>query len=163
LVVADVRQWVIDHVERGAIQRIEIGVNSPVKNLSRKGPPIPDDGLNVNIVSNGVTLRPVDGLPAIRDADLKAHITGRTANVSIAQGAADTPTGRKLTVSDAVFEIADMAPKPVQSKVDRWSGAGGRRDSVLGQVERSFRNLDRSECEQRNDFCRRQPGFADQA
>src|SRR5579863_1474509 len=117
LVVADVRQWVIDHVERGAIQRIEIGVNSPVKNLSRKGPPIPDDGLNVNIVSNGVTLRPVDGLPAIRDADLKAHITGRTANVSIAQGAADTPTGRKLTVSDAVFEIADMAPKPVQSKV----------------------------------------------
>src|SRR5580698_7047241 len=117
LVVADVRQWVIDHVERGGIQRIEIGVNSPVKNLSRKGPPIPDDGLNVSIVANGVTLRPVDGLPAIRDADLKAHITGRTANVSIAQGAADTPTGRKLAVSDAVFEIADMAPKPVQSKV----------------------------------------------
>ena len=117
LVVADVRQWVIDRVERGGIQRIEIGVNSPVRNLSRKGPPIPDDGLNVSIVANGVTLRPVDGLPAIRDADLKAHITGRTANVSIAQGAADTPTGRKLTVSDAVFEIADMAPKPVQSKV----------------------------------------------
>ena len=117
LVVADVRQWVIDRVERGAIQRIEVGVNSPVRNLSRKGPPIPDDGLNVNIVANGVTLRPVDGLPAIRDADLKAHITGRTANVSIGQGAADTPAGRKLSVSDAVFEIADMAPKPVQAKV----------------------------------------------
>jgi hypothetical protein len=117
LVVADVRQWVVDRVERGAIQRIEIGVNSPVKNLSRKGPPIPDDGLNVNIVANGVTLHPVDGLPAIHDADLKAHITGRTANVSIGQGAADTPAGRKLTVSDAAFEIADMAPKPVQSKV----------------------------------------------
>ena len=117
LVVADVRQWVIDRVERGAIQRIEVGVNSPVRNLSRKGPPIPDDGLNINIVANGVTLRPVDGLPSIRDADLKAHITGRTANVSIGQGAADTPAGRKLSVSDAVFEIADMAPKPVQAKV----------------------------------------------
>jgi hypothetical protein len=117
LVVADVRQWVIDRVERGAIQRIEVGVNSPVRNLSRKGPPIPDDGLNVNIVASGVTLRPVDGLPSIRDADLKAHITGRTANVSIGQGAADTQAGRKLNVSDAVFEIADMAPKPVQSKV----------------------------------------------
>jgi len=117
LVVADVRQWVVDRVERGAIQRIEIGVNSPVKNLSRKGPPIPDEGLNVNIVASGVTLRPVDGLPAIRDADLKAHITGRTANVSIAQGAADTPTGRKLNVSDAVFEVPDMAPKPMQAKV----------------------------------------------
>ena len=63
LVVADVRDWVVDRVERGAIQRIEIGVNSPVRNLSRKGPPIPDDGLNVNIVATGVTLRPVDGLP----------------------------------------------------------------------------------------------------
>ena len=117
LIVSDVRQWVVDRVERGAIQRIEIGVNSPVRNLSRKGPPIPDDGLNVNIVANGVTLHPVDGLPSIHDADLKAHITGRTANVSIGQGAADTPAGRKLNVSDAVFEIPDMAPKPVQAKV----------------------------------------------
>jgi len=117
LLVADVRQWVIDRVERGAVQRIEIGVNSPVRNLSRKGPPIPDEGLNVNIVANGVTLRPVDGLPAIRDADLKAHITGRTANVAIGQGAADTPTGRKLNFSDAVFEVPDMAPKPMQAKV----------------------------------------------
>ena len=117
LVVSDVREWVVDRIERGAIQRIEIGVNSPVRNLSRKGPPIPDDGLNVNIVANAVTLRPVDGLPSIRDADLKAHITGRTASVTVGQGAADTPAGRKLNVADAAFEIADMAPKPVQAKV----------------------------------------------
>ncbi len=117
LVVADIRQWVVDRVERGAIQRIEVGVNSPVRNLSRKGPPIPDEGLNVNIVANGVTLRPVDGLPSIRDADLKAHITGRTASVTIGQGAADTPSGRKLNVSDAAFEVPDTFPKPVQAKV----------------------------------------------
>lgn len=117
LVVADIRQWVVDRVERGAIQRIEVGVNSPVRNLSRKGPPIPDEGLNVNIVANGVTLRPVDGLPSICDADLKAHITGRTASVTIGQGAADTPSGRKLNVSDAAFEVPDTFPKPVQAKV----------------------------------------------
>jgi hypothetical protein len=117
LVVSDVREWVVERIERGAIQRIEVGVNSPVRNLSRKGPPIPDDGLNVNIIASAVTLRPVDGLPSIRDADLKAHITGRTASVTIGQGAADTPAGRKLNVSDAAFEIADMAPKPVQAKV----------------------------------------------
>lgn len=117
LVVADVREWVVDRIERGAVQRIEVGVNSPVKNLSRKGPPIPDDGLNINIVASGVTLRPVDGLPSIRDADLKAHITGRSASVTIGQGAADTPAGRKLTVSDAAFEVPDTFPKPVQAKV----------------------------------------------
>jgi hypothetical protein len=108
---------VVERIERGAVQRVEIGVNSPVRNLSRKGPPIPDDGLNVNIVASGVTLRPIDGLPSIRDADLKAHITGRTASVTIGQAAADTPAGRKLNISDAAFEVPDTFPKPVQSKV----------------------------------------------
>ena len=64
LIVPEVREWVIERIERGSLQRIEVGVNSPVKNLSRGGPPIPDDGLDVNIVATGVTLRPVDDLPA---------------------------------------------------------------------------------------------------
>src|SRR6202790_3386234 len=117
LIVPEVREWVIDRVQRGSIQRIEVGVNSPVKNLSRRGPPIPDDGLNVNIVANGVMLRPVDDLPSVRDADLKARVTGRTATVTIGQGAADTPAGRKLTISDFVFEVPDMAPKPAPARV----------------------------------------------
>jgi uncharacterized protein DUF3971 len=112
LVVPEVREWVIDRVDRGTVQRVEIGVNSPVRNLSRKGPPIPEDGLNVNIVANNVTVRPVDDLPSVRDADLKAHVTGRTATVTIGQGIADTPAGRKINISDFVFEVPDMAPKP---------------------------------------------------
>ena len=117
LVVPEVREWVIDRVERGSLQRIEVGVNSPVRNLSRRGPPIPDDGLAVTIVANGVTLHPVDELPLVRDADLKAHVTGRTATVTIGQGTADTPAGRKLNISDFVFEVPDMAPKPAPARV----------------------------------------------
>src|SRR3984893_16599178 len=70
LIVPGVGEGVVDGVEHGSFQRIEIGVNSPVHNLSRRGPPIPDDGLSVNIVASGVTLRPVDGLPPGGDADL---------------------------------------------------------------------------------------------
>jgi hypothetical protein len=117
LIVPEVREWVVGRVERGAIQRIEIGVNSPFRNLSRRGPPIPDDGLAVNIVASGVALRPVDDLPLVRDADLKAHVTGRTATVTIGQGAADTPAGRKLNISDFVFEVPDLAPKPIPARV----------------------------------------------
>src|SRR6266446_1346746 len=117
LIVPEVREWVIERIERGSVQRIEVGVNSPVRNLSRRGPPIPDDGLAVNIVASGVTLRPVDELPSVRDADLKAHVTGRTATVTIGQGVADTPSGRKLNISDFVFEVPDMAPKPAPAKV----------------------------------------------
>ncbi len=117
LIVPEVREWVIERIERGTLQRIEVGVNSPVRNLSRKGPPIPDDGLAVNIVATGVTVRPADDMPVVRDADLKARVTGRTATVNIGQGIADTPTGRKMTISDFVFEVPDMAPKPSPSKI----------------------------------------------
>jgi hypothetical protein len=117
IVVPEVREWVIERIERGAVQRIEIGVNSPLHNLSRRGPPIPEDGLAVNIVASGVTLHPVNELPSVRDADLKAHVTGRTATVTIAQAAADTPAGRKLNITDFVFEVPDMAPKPAPARV----------------------------------------------
>src|SRR3954449_7927055 len=117
LIVPEVREWVIERVERGSLQRIEVGVNSPVRNLSRRGPPIPDDGLAVNIVASGVTLHPVDELPSVRDADLKARVTGRTATVTIGQAAADTPAGRKLNITDFLFEVPDMAPKPSPAKV----------------------------------------------
>ena len=117
LIVPEVREWVIQRIERGSLQRIEIGVNAPVKDIPRKGPPMPEDGLAVNIVASGVTVRPVDGLPSVHDADLKAHVTGRTATVTIGQGMADTPTGRKLTISDFVFEVPDTHPKPPAARV----------------------------------------------
>jgi hypothetical protein len=117
LIVPEVREWVIERIEGGSLQRIEIGVNTLVKNLPRKGPPIPDDGLSVNIVANGVTVRPVDGLPSVHDADLKAHVTGRTATVTIGQAIADTPNGRKLTISDFSFEVPDTHSKPPPSRV----------------------------------------------
>lgn len=117
IIVPEVREWVIERIDRGMLQRIDVGVNSPVHNLSRKGPPIPDDGLSVNIVASGVTVRPVDKMPAVHDADLKARVTGRTATVTIGQGIADTPAGRKITLSDFTFEVPDMAPKPSPSKV----------------------------------------------
>ena len=44
-------------------------------------------------------------------------MTGRTATVNIAQGIADTPAGRKITISDFSFEVPDMAPKPSPSRV----------------------------------------------
>jgi len=117
LIVPEVREWVVERIESGTLQRIEIGVNTLVKNLPRKGPPIPDDGLSVNIVASGVSVHPVDGLPSVHDADLKAHVTGRSATVTIGQGIADTPGGRKLTISDFAFEVPDMHPKPPPSKV----------------------------------------------
>ena len=46
-------------------------------------------------------IRPVDGLPALRDADINVHIVGRDAVVSIGKATADLPSGRKLVFRPA--------------------------------------------------------------
>jgi Protein of unknown function len=117
LIVPELREWIIERIEKGQLQRIDVALNTPVRNLPRKGPPIPDEGLSVNIIASGVTVRPVDQMPAVRDADLKARVTGRTALVTISQGIADTPAGRKINFSDFTFEVPDMSIKPSPSKV----------------------------------------------
>jgi hypothetical protein len=116
-VVPEVREWIIDRVDKGTLQRMEVGVNAPLHTLSRSGPPIPDDGLSINFVGSNVSMHPVDELPGLRDADLKARVTGRTATVNIGQAVVDTPAGRKLNISDLVFEIPDFVPKPPPARV----------------------------------------------
>src|ERR1019366_367568 len=40
-----------------------------------------------------------------------------TATGTFGQAASDTPAGRKLNISDFVFEVPDMAPKPAPARV----------------------------------------------
>ena len=140
LIVPEVREWVIERIEKGTLQRIEVGVNSPVRNLSRKGPPIPDDGLAVNIVATGVTVRPVDEMPSVRDADLKARVTGRTATVNIGQGIADTPARAQDQHFGFHLRGAGHGAEAVAVEGEipgRCAGAGRRRNSRLRPPQRS--------------------------
>ena len=155
LIVPEVREWVIERIERGSLQRIEVGVNSPVRNLSRRGPPIPDDGLSVNIVASGVTLHPVDELPSVRDADLKAHVTGRTATVTIGQGGgrhAGRPQAQHFGFCVRGAGHGAQAVAGAGQVQDRRPGAGRGRNPRLGPPQRIFRHPDRSQFEQGNGF-----------
>src|SRR5262249_17958418 len=97
----------------GAIERVEIAANTPIAALQSGGPPVPDDGLSIEIVASGATVTPVDGLPAIRDADLVTRISGRRTTIALGRGTVDMPSGRKLKVSDGLFEIPDASvPRP---------------------------------------------------
>lgn len=117
LIVPEVREWITERVDGGTVQRLDIAVNAPVHTLVRGGPPIPDEGLSVNFLANGLTIRPVDDLPLVRDADMKGRVSGRTVNINVGQGAVDTPAGRRLNISDLTFEVPDLAPKPAPTRV----------------------------------------------
>ena len=113
----EVRGWFNEHLLSGTVERIVIAANAPFDTLKAGGPPVPDDGLSIEALVTGGVLRPVDSLPALRDADLTVHIVGRDAVVSVNKATADLPSGRKLVLSSGVFEVADTDVHPPQARI----------------------------------------------
>ncbi|HEY6258965.1 MAG TPA: hypothetical protein VIY51_24575 [Xanthobacteraceae bacterium] len=109
-VAPKVRNWVLDHVSSGTVERMAIATNAPLSTLRTTGPPIPDDGLSIEIVGSGVEVRPVDGLPPIRDADLTLKVGGRKATVSLGRGNVELSPGHKFAMTGGVFEVPDTFP-----------------------------------------------------
>jgi hypothetical protein len=113
----EVRGWFNEHLLSGTVERIIIAANAPFDTLKAGGPPVPDDGLSIEAVVTGGVLRPVDTLPALRDADLNVRVVGRSAVVAVSKATADLPSGRKLVLSSGAFEVADTALHPPQARV----------------------------------------------
>jgi hypothetical protein len=102
-----VHAWVSENILSGTVERVVIATNAPLATFKTISPPIPDDGLAIEISGNGAEIRPVHGLPAIKDADVRVRITGRTASVTIGRGNIDVSAGRRLTISSGLFEVPD--------------------------------------------------------
>jgi Protein of unknown function len=112
---ADLRRWVIRHIYGGMVERVVIAGNAPLSEYNPKGPPLSDDGLSLELETSGTTIKPVAALPAIRDADLSVRIVGRNAAVSVGRGTMEI-AGRKLNVSNGLFQVPDTHPKPAASR-----------------------------------------------
>jgi hypothetical protein len=112
-----VRNWIIDRVSGGLIEQGEIATNAPISTLRSGGPPVPDDGLSIQIQTSGAVVRPFDNLPEIRDADLVTRVKGRATTVTLGRGVVEMPSGRKLTVANGVFEVPDTSVKTPPAKV----------------------------------------------
>ena len=112
----DVRSWVLEHMSGGMIERVIIAGNAQAAAFKVGGPPTPEDGLSIDIETSGTTVKPIDKLPAIRDADLAVRITGKSARIDLGRGTVEAAGGRKLSIAGGVFEIADTHLKPAPSR-----------------------------------------------
>jgi len=117
-----VRDWVLAHIVSGTVERIDIATNATLAALQPSGPPMPAEGLSIEIVGSSATLRPVAGLPQIRDADLNVRITGNAAKIMLGKGIVDVSPGRRLTITNALFEVPnthiETPPARVNFRVD---------------------------------------------
>jgi hypothetical protein len=116
-VVTKIRTWVGKHVLAGNVDRLSMWVNAPLNTLRPEGPPVPDDGLSVELTGSGAVLQPFESLQPIRDADINVRIVGRAATIKVGHAGYAIPgSSRKLALSNGVFEVADMQPKPPYSR-----------------------------------------------
>ena len=111
-----VRNWVEEHISGGMVERVVVAGNAPLEDFKHNGPPVPEDGLSVDIETSGTTLRPISNLPPIRDADLTVRITGRNAIINLGRGTVEAAPGRKLNIASGVFEVPDTHPKPAPAR-----------------------------------------------
>jgi hypothetical protein len=122
MVAPKVREWVDEHIIDGTVDRLSIATNAPIETMKPSGPPTPDDGLAIEIVGNGTEIRPVAGLPSIRDADMSVRVSGRTVTINVGRGSIELPTGRKLAITNGVFEVpdtyVDAPPAHVRFRLD---------------------------------------------
>jgi hypothetical protein len=117
IVTPPVRDWIIERTWGGMIEQGEITTNAPISTLRSGGPPVPDDGLSIQIYTSGVTVLPFDNLPEIRDADLVARTKGRNTTVTLGRANVQMPSGRKLAMANGVFDVADTSVKSPPAKV----------------------------------------------
>jgi hypothetical protein len=113
----NVRSWVEGHLSGGTVERVVIAGNASLPEFQKDGPPLPNEGLSVDIETSGTTIRPVKDLPAIRDADLTVRVTGGTANVALGRGTVEVSPGRKLNIANGLFEVPDTHPKGAPARV----------------------------------------------
>jgi len=113
-IVSDVRRWTAAHMSGGMVERIVIAGNAPLDHYDPKGQPMSADGLSVEIETSGTTLKPVNNLPPIRDADLSIRVTGASAAIDLGRGTIDV-SGRRLNIAGGMFRIPDTHLKPSPS------------------------------------------------
>jgi len=112
-----VREWLVLHAVSGTVEKLDIAANMPTAAALPSGPPVPEEGLLIDIAVKNMVMRPVEGLPAIREADLSARITGRTTTVNVGRGLVDVSPGRRLILTNGVFEVPDMVPNEPPARV----------------------------------------------
>jgi hypothetical protein len=112
-----VREWVVEHLLAGTMDRLEIAVNAPLSTLRNGGPPVPDDGLSIRVDTKNTVMQPLEALPAIRDADMSMQVAGRNVTITLGKGVVDLPSGRRMTVANGIFEIPDSQVKKPPARV----------------------------------------------
>lgn len=122
----DVRSYVLAHLKSGVLTQFQLALDfSPdVMELAWNEKPIPDASLAIRWTLARGFLATLKGAPPIRDLAGAGVVTGRTARIDVASAAIDAGQGRRVTLSDGQFAVADLSRKPAEARIrTKFSGS----------------------------------------
>lgn len=127
------RNFAVENVSGGTASNMNVKVRLPFALIGQKQVPLPDDAIHFAITGQGVTVRPVKGLPPITNSKLDIAVTGRSVRITMPDGTVVTPQNRKLAVSDGIMLIPDYFPREPTSQISvKFDGPADAGIEVLG-------------------------------
>src|SRR5262249_30518175 len=92
------------------VDKLVIAGNIPLDKVGKADVELPDEAVKVDVSVVGGVFRPLANLPPVKDAQVRATVTGRVARATILRGTVETRDNRRFSVPDAVIGVLDHAP-----------------------------------------------------
>ena len=130
------RGWFIDHLSSGIIEEgsIKIDFDAAALIAMQKGRPVPEASTLVAFRLSDATATFLPGVPPLSGIDGVGRITGKAATFNASKGALQIAPNRRLTLSEASFVVADLAPEASVAKIT--ARASGPLDAVADILSR---------------------------
>lgn len=108
------REYLVEHVRGGTLEKGSLAVDFDSAALEAVGTdaPLAEERLRMEFaVSNGA-LAFLPGVPPLTGIDATGRVSGRAVTINVPRAGLDAAPGRRLAVTDAVFQVADTNRKP---------------------------------------------------
>ncbi|QCK86877.1 hypothetical protein E8L99_14490 [Phreatobacter aquaticus] len=103
----EVRDWAADNMRGGMTEDLVIRVEVPEGLLANKPWRLEKEALTVQGRLRGTSLGLLPGLSPLRNADIDIKVDGQTAQLAILRGIIEPSPGKRLTITQGVFDIAE--------------------------------------------------------
>lgn len=106
-IATPVRAWLVKNMPRGTVEETTIAVRLAPGALAPSAPPFEASSFSLTGRVRGASLAVLpDALP-LREADFEVRVDGRSARLNVARAVIEPSAGKRLAVSQGVFEIPD--------------------------------------------------------
>lgn len=110
-----VRDWVADNMRNGMVEEVTVRMSVPAGTLAQKNFVLEKDALAVRARVRGTSMRMLPGVSPLKEADVDVAVDGQMAHVEVSRGVIEPQSGKRLSIVQGSFDIADHRIQPAQS------------------------------------------------